>query len=365
VAQLRVDFDMTPALVSGAGIGRYASELAEALTARDDVDLHVEQAYGGAASGAAGRVARGLWREGLYYPLLLGRRARRARAQLVHCPAPYGVRTGGVPLILAAHDVLPLRHPELFTRAMVLHMRHVSARHLRRAERVTCGSEHVRRELIELVGVRPERARVVPYGVPAGFRPMAADRERLRERFGIEGEYVLCVGTLEPRKNLRVALQAYRGLGERRAGLSLVMAGGRGWRNEAFERELAESPDGVVMTGRVTDDELVELYAGAACFLFPSLGEGIGLPLLEAMSCGTPVIASDRTSLPELVGDAGLLVDPSDSHAIGAAIARILDEPQLAAELRERGLRRSERHTWGACAEATVAVYRDALAERV
>jgi glycosyltransferase involved in cell wall biosynthesis len=363
VSPIRLAFDVTPALVSPAGVGRYAHGISAALDRRPDVELERFRSTSSDAGGTLGRVARGLKREGLYYPLLLGRRARRSGAQLVHCPAPYGPRTAGLPLVLSAHDVLPLRHPELFTRTMTAHMRHVSTRHLRKADRVLCGSEHVRGELAELVGVRPERIAVTPYGVDERFRPSERDPDWLRERFNVDGRYLLCVGTLEPRKNLARSVQAFARVAREESDCFLVIVGAPGWRNDAFERELGSAGELVVVTGRVSEDELVRLYGGAACLLFPSLGEGIGFPVIEAMACGTPVVTSDRTSLPELAGDAGLLVDPTDPDAIAAAALRLLREPELARTLRERGLKRSAAHTWEACAEATVAAYRGALGE--
>jgi glycosyltransferase involved in cell wall biosynthesis len=362
VSTIRLGFDMTPAFVSPAGVGRYAHGMRGALARRSDVELHPLASTGSQAGGALGRVARGIVREGLYYPFLLARRARHAGAEVLHCPAPYGPRTGGLPLVLSAHDVLPLSHPELFTRTMTAHMRYVSVPNLRRADRVVCGSEHVRGELVERVGVDPERVSVTAYGVDERFRPTEPDAAWLRGRFGVEGEYLLCVGTLEPRKNLLTALKAFRLVAARSEGRRLVIVGARGWRNELFERELRESARNVVIAGSVSDDELVRLYGGAACLLFPSLGEGIGFPVLEAMACGTPVVTSDRTSLPEVAGDAGILVDPTSPEQIAEAVERILDDRRLRAVLGERGLERSAPHTWPRCAEATLEVYRAALA---
>jgi alpha-1,3-rhamnosyl/mannosyltransferase len=137
----------------------------------------------------------------------------------------------------------------------------------------------------------------------------------------------------------------------------LVVAGGRGWRNSEFERELGRHAGRVVVTGFVSDEELVRLYSGAAVFLFPSLAEGFGFPVLEAMACGAPVVCSDRTSLPEVVGDAGLLADPEDDAALAAACERVLSEDGLAERLRERGLERAAGYSWERCANATVGAY--------
>jgi glycosyltransferase involved in cell wall biosynthesis len=138
----------------------------------------------------------------------------------------------------------------------------------------------------------------------------------------------------------------------------LVLVGGRGWRSAELERTLEAVGDRVRICGFVTDEELAQLYAGAACFAFPSLAEGFGLPVLEAMASGVPVVSGDRTSLPEVVGDAGLLVDPADEDALADALARLLEDRELAAELARRGLERSRGFSWEACAAATAEAYR-------
>jgi len=345
VSDLRVALDMTPAVVSPAGVARYAEGIRRALARQPDVELRELSA----PAGLPGRLGRGIVREGIWYPILLGRRARGA--QVVHCPAPYGARTAGLPLVLSAHDVLPLSRPELFTRTVTAHMRHVGARHLRKADRVLCGSEHVRAQLTELAGVEPERVSVTPYGVDESFRPVRTEPG---------APYVLCVGTLEPRKNLAGALRAFNRVAP--AEVRLVIVGGRGWRNEEFERELAAQGERVTLAGRVSESELVRLYSGAACFLFPTLAEGYGFPVLEAMACGTPVVTSTTTGLPELAGGAALLADPSDDDAVAHALRQVLEDPALAQRLRVLGLARSAALTWDACAEHTLAAYREAIA---
>jgi alpha-1,3-rhamnosyl/mannosyltransferase len=318
----------------------------------------------GTGGGAARRIGAGLARELVYYPLVAGGRARRLGAQLLHASGPFWPRARGIPLVLTLHDALPWRFPELFTRLNVLQQRTVVAAAARRAARVLVGSEHTARELTELVGVAPQRIVVTPYGVDPRFRPTARDPAWLERRFGIRGPYVLAVGTLEPRKNLGTLLRAFARVRGQDAQHALVLVGGRGWRDAPLERALAGAGAGVVRAGRVSDDELVRLYGSAACFAFPSRYEGFGLPVLEAMACGAPVVAGDRTSLPEVVGDAGLLVDPDDEEALASALRRVLTDPELAADLRQRGLARSAAFSWDRCAELTVAVYRAALAER-
>jgi len=177
----------------------------------------------------------------------------------------------------------------------------------------------------------------------------------------VTGPYLLTVGTLQPRKNVEGVVQAFEALARDGAPHQLVVAGARGWRDEALAAKLRRSPAAarVRATGHVDDATLVALYRGAAAFVFPSRGEGFGLPPLEAMACGAPVVCSDRTSLPEVVGDAALLVDPDDAAAVAAALREAL-EPARADELRARGFARAAQFTWERCAEATVAAYRRA-----
>ena len=356
-----VGFDLTPAVMSGAGTGRYPRELLAALSRRGDVTVAQLAASRRRGTGVPSRIAQGLWREGGWYPRALARRARQAGADVVHVPAAFAPRVPDRPVVLTIHDVLPFRYPELFPRVVVAYSRLTWRSAARRAARVITGSEHTRGELVELLGVPAERVVVTPYGVDARFRPQEPDRDLLAKRFGIDRPYVLCVGTLEPRKNLVTALRAFAGIAGETDAL-LVVAGGAGWGNEVFERELPNAPERVRLTGYVSDEELVSLYSGAGCFLFPSLYEGFGLPVLEAMACGAPVVTGDTSSLPEAAGDAALMVPPSDVDAVADAVLRVLTDDALAADLRRRGLERAAARTWDACAAATVDVYRAAVA---
>jgi glycosyltransferase involved in cell wall biosynthesis len=363
---VRVGYDCVPEQLSGSGVGRYARELHAAIQREDDVDV-VPLGRAHASLDSAGpvrRAALGLWREGAYYPRLMEREARAADAVLVHAPGGFLGVVRDRPQVANVHDVLPLRHPELFPRAIVATQRLFLRRRAPRATRVIAISEQTRADVVELLGVASERVVVIPAGVDERFHPSERDADWLRERFGIDGRYVLCVGTLEPRKNLVGALRAFRLAAAERDDVVLAIVGGAGWRNEAYERELAAGgPVRVVATGYVSDAELVRLYGGAECFLFPSLGEGFGMPVLEAMACGTPVVASNRPALPEVVGEGGLMADPLDPEALAEALGRVLDDATLAADLRDRGLAHARRFTWSACASATAAVYREALAD--
>jgi alpha-1,3-rhamnosyl/mannosyltransferase len=214
-------------------------------------------------------------------------------------------------------------------------------------------------------------ARISTTYLAADARFMPRPPETLRPalaQFGLEAQgYVLCVGTLEPRKNLATLFAAYAGLpAALRQRFPLVVAGMAGWRTEGLMQSAADliSSQQVRLLGYVPDDVMPLLYAGAAAFCYPSRYEGFGLPPLEAMACGVPVLTSNRTSLPEVVGDAGLMVDPDDVDGMRERLRQMLEDEAFAQALGQRGLLRSRLFTWERCAQETFAVYEKVLQQR-
>jgi glycosyltransferase involved in cell wall biosynthesis len=268
--------------------------------------------------------------------LVLPVAARRCRAAAIYNPANLA------PLawprnVVQIHDAVALRHPEWYSQPYVSWQRRVLPRVARAAQVVLTVSEFARAELIEFLGIPGRRIRVVPGGVDQRFNP-SVDPEPLRRRLGLERPYVLAVGDRGPRKNLD-ALRPAIGL-LRKEGMELVIAGGgRG-------HQLGSALPGARDLGYVSDDDLPALYAGARAFAQPSLHEGFGLTVLEAMAAGVPVIASSRGALPEVVTGAGLLADPDDWGLFAAAVVRAAtDEPERS-RLREAGRRVASRYTW-------------------
>ena len=265
--------------------------------------------------------------------------------------------------VITIHDLAFLRFPETMTAESHRHYGQV-ARAVRSAERVIAVSRATRDDLGTLLGVGGERVRVIPHGLDPRMWPRPEDEQRrARTAYGLDGPYVLWVGTFEPRKNLPLLLEAFRALRARRPALTLALVGRRGWLDAPIFA-LLDSPEysrGVRVLEGVPRADLPALYSGAALLAFPSRYEGFGLPALEAMGCGTPVVAASVSSLPEVVGDAGLLVPPDDAEALEAAMARVLDGPALAAALRARGLERARGFSWERAARATLAVYREAM----
>lgn len=260
------------------------------------------------------------------------------------------------PLVVTVHD-LGFRHrPEHYTRHGVRFFERALELTRRRAALVLCPSDATRRECVE-AGIADDRLRVVPWGVSSTpVAPAALDAVRVRH--GIQGRYVLWVGTIEPRKNLPALLGAFRRLPE---DVTLVLAGPAGWHEDlTVHREGLEHR--VRLTGFVTGADLAALYAGAEVFCYPSLLEGFGMPVLEAMAQGAPVVTSAGTSTEEVAGDAALVVPPTDEEALADALLRVLEDPALAGRLRTAGSARAAAYTWERTARETVAAYQDAAA---
>jgi glycosyltransferase involved in cell wall biosynthesis len=293
----------------------------------------------------------------------LRRRARGLRLDVLHCPVALAPPRSPAPLVLTLHDAMAWDHPGWLTRGNAVQQRLAFPRAARRAARILSPSEFTRSRVIELLDLEPEVVDVTPEGVDERFCP-GPGSDRLLRRLGIDGPYLLSVGALQPRKNLEAALRAFERLVRDGAEHRLVLAGGRGWSVAGLlgAVESSQVASRIVMTGRLADEDLIDLYRAADCFVFPSRYEGFGLPPLEAMACGTPVVCSNCASLPEVVGDAALLVDPDDEQAIEAALADVISSPQRRTELSARGRERAGLFTWSRCAGLTSAAYERALA---
>jgi glycosyltransferase involved in cell wall biosynthesis len=248
-------------------------------------------------------------------------------------------------------DLSCWKTPECHTPANIAATRRYAERILKSCDGIIANSTHARNDAVEILGIPQERMRVIHPGVAESFFD-AALREpgKPAATYGLEGPYLLFVGCVEPRKNVPGLLRAYRQLPERvRRGLPLVIAGPFGWAGDEIRAMLA-ADSRVKYLGYVPESDLPQVYAGATAFVFPSFYEGFGLPVAQAMAAGIPVVASNRSALPEVVGDAGLLVDPDSTEELSAAIERVATCPQLAAELVQRGRARARDFHWAAAA---------------
>jgi alpha-1,3-rhamnosyl/mannosyltransferase len=353
VSRLRVGLELTALELDRGGIARSARALARQLALRDDVEL-LAFAHGGRVRG---RIARGLLRELAWLPLELPRRARRAGLDVLHCPSPLVPGAPlAMPLVVTVPDVLPWVHPEWMSRANVLQHRLVLERVLPRAAIVLAPSQFTRGELLARFPLHPDRVEVAPLGIDAAFTPGPGGVT------GVEGPYLLAVGTLQPRKDLETALTAFERCADAGLEHALVVAGARGWRDEATLARLRGSRHAgrIHVLGAVDDAAIVSALRGAAALLFCSRYEGFGLPPLEAMACGTPVIAARTGAVAEVVGDAAVLLEPGDDAGFANAALSLLADSELRAELSARGTQHAAAFTWERCADATAAAYRRA-----
>ena len=288
--------------------------------------------------------------------------ARREGIDLLHNTAFVGPLASGCPTVVTVHDLSFLYFPESFRWLRRSYLQIFARMSVRQARRVIAVSESTKQDLVKIYGISPAKIDVVHNGVDASFQPLPADQvAAFRQQKGLPDRFVLFVGTLEPRKNVVGLIEAYAKLPKERP--PLVLVGGKGWfYDEIFARvEALELTGEVHFAGFVPTEELRLWYNAADLFVYPSIYEGFGLPPLEAMACGTAVITSTASSLPEVVGDAGQLVDPTDGEALASAMARVLDNGDLREQMQSDGLAQASGFSWENTARQTVDSYRRAL----
>lgn len=291
--------------------------------------------------------------------------ARRLRLDLLHGTVYANPVAATCPTVVTVHDLSFVHYPATVRRFNRLYLRLVTRLSARRAVRVIADSDSTRCELLAWLGLPAPQVVTVPIAADARFAPGSVEAvERFRRQRGLPARFALFVGTLEPRKNLVRLVDAYAACRRRLADeLPLVIAGSRGWYyDEIFARVSAHGlQDVILFPGFVPADELPGWYQSADVFVYPSVYEGFGLPVLEAMASGTAVITSNTSSLPEVAGDAAILVDPRDVEALADALVRVLNDRDLRQAMGAAGVRQAAKFSWQRCAEETVAVYRAAL----
>lgn len=291
-------------------------------------------------------------------------RARRDRLDLIHSMAFAMPRLAACPAVVTIYDLSFIHYPDSFPARQRQYLEMATADSCRRARRLIAISESGRQDIHRTYGVPLERIDVVTPGVDAAYRPLPPDDvAAFRHRHGLPDRFLLHVGTLQPRKNVPLLLDALALLG--RDDAPLVLVGGKGWLYDAiFSRASVLGLDARVrFAGYVDDDELPLWYNAAAALVMPSLYEGFGLPVVEAMACATPVVAAAASSLPEAGGTAALYFPPDDAGALAARLADVLDRPDVVAQLRAEGPRQAKCFSWARAGEATAAAYDRALDE--
>jgi glycosyltransferase involved in cell wall biosynthesis len=299
-------------------------------------------------------------------PLTLSAELRRNPVDVLHVQftaPPFSP----CPVVVSIHDLSFEHLPQTFKWRSRKQLRITVRRSAREAAQVIALSEYARNDIIDSYSVEPEKVSVIPLAAPVHFRPVVDELElqRVRQTYGIKGDYILSVGAIQPRKNLSRLVAAYSRLRRARPEGNLpklVLVGKCAWLYDETLRTIKELEVGnsVILTGYVPQSDLPALYSGALVFVYPSYFEGFGLPPLEAMQCGTAVIVGDQTSLPEVVGEAGVLVDPFDVDDIAAAIERVIGDPDLREQLRVKGLERAKLFDWRNTARQTLAIYHKA-----
>jgi glycosyltransferase involved in cell wall biosynthesis len=300
----------------------------------------------------------------LWQQLVLPRRLARGDVDLFWSPLMTLPRRCPVPAVVTVHDLTALLLPETHRLKVRLSIFPFLAASLEQAARVVAISEATAADLRFHFPACAPRLRVVPNGVDSAMRPAPpAEVAKIRAELGCPDGYLLYAGTLEPRKNLPLLLDAWEALArDEPATPPLLLAGDRGWRNaRLLARVEALRPLGLRHLGHLDRDALVRLFQGARLFVYPSLYEGFGLPPLEAMACGVPVVAAAAASLPEVVGDAGLLVPPHEPAALASALRRLLSDPAFATDLAHRGQARAALFTWPRAARAMEQIFQEAL----
>lgn len=264
--------------------------------------------------------------------------------------------------IVTVHDLIFIRYPDMVPPAWLDYVGKNIEYSLRRADAIIAISEFTKKDIVDFFKIPEERIRVIHNGVDRYFTPNPENGMRVKEKFGIGGEYLLSVGANEPRKNLQTLLRAFHALPPTvKENHHLVIVGVERYRSEqvyAMINEL-QLERYVIFTNKVSREELSCLYSGAAIFIFPSLIEGFGMPLLEAMACGAPVIASNCTAIPEVVGEAGILIEPLNPDEISQAIENVLGDMSLREGLRQKGFKRVSRFSWEKAAGQTLSLYNE------
>jgi glycosyltransferase involved in cell wall biosynthesis len=297
--------------------------------------------------------------------------AHKAGADLLHVPYFAGPLVPRAPTVVTIHDVIPLRLPLYRAGSRVGAYMRLVARAAHSATLIITISQHARQDIVDALKLPPQRIRVIYEAAGEEYRPISnpAVLAAARTRYGVGERYILYLGGLDQRKNLPQLVRAFaylhRQLGD--PGLQLLIAGNPDRQRGSLFPDPRPIASGLGMEGQIIyrfieEEDKPAIYSGASVFVFPSLYEGFGLPPLEAMSCGAPVICSNRTSLPEVVGDAAISLDPDDMQAMTEAMRSVLTNAELAADLRARSLRQATHFSWHKTAQETVAVYEEAFA---
>jgi glycosyltransferase involved in cell wall biosynthesis len=363
--------DVSAAVHQRAGLGRYAESLVRALVPLigEHLALFYNRENGveplvGLASMPAATVSLGYkpWRMAVWLGQVAHTPFNRyvPNAQLFHAAEHLLMPLRGVPTVLTVHDLIFRQTPEHHKPLNRWYLTSTMPLYCRRADHIIAVSETTRRDLIAAYHLPPEKITVIHEAADPRFQPQPpTGQDRVRAVYGLPEQFLLYVGTIEPRKNLERLLESWAPLYRLGECPPLVIAGKRGWLSDGFFAALEASPAraGVILTGYVPDSDLAALYSAATAFIWPSLYEGFGLPPLEAMACGTPVLSSNASSMPEVVGDAAVLFNPGNADELRECLRSVVRSRALRRDLSLRGLARAATFSWQRTAEETLQIY--------
>lgn len=368
--------DVSAAVHGKAGLSRYAESLVVALAPLLGERLALFQNSLGRRGPLAGwppeRVAGVRWGYKPWRGLVLARHAAHwpmrllpPDAELFHATEHLLPPLGDLPTVLTVHDLIFERFPAYHKRSNYVYLRWAMPLFCRRARAIIAISENTRQDIVDHYHVSPAKIAVIPEAAAPSFVPQPPEVvAQVRERYGLPERYALAVGTLEPRKNLARLVDACGPLFDEGLLDALVLVGARGWLYEGFFAHLAASPwrERIILPGYVREQDLPAIYSGASVTAQPSLYEGFGLPVLEAMACGSPVCASATSSLPEVGGDAALYFDPEDVQEMSETLRAVVGDAARRQQMREAGLARARQFSWAETARQTLALYERLLA---
>jgi glycosyltransferase involved in cell wall biosynthesis len=354
---IRVGLDVSVTQFNSAGASRYSREVVQALHKASTsefelIDLNMPARWYFPQPGLSRKLLVLFW-EFVYSAYLLPYYVRSRHIDLLHCTAPLPMPVGlRLPIVTSMHDVIPFSHPQWFTPLMALRLQGWWLKAARSSVRIIASSKHTQQAIVQYLNFQSSNISVIYLG--NDIRPIVKVSD-------FRQPYILAVGTIEPRKNLLRVLEAFslvRGVLDPH--LKLCLVGGQGWGDLDLVEVIGrfDLKNSVELLGFVSDERLAELYTNAQLLVYPSLYEGFGFPILEAMACGCPVITSRLSSIPEIAGDAAVLVDPMDVEQLANAIRHVLQDDSLILRMRNQGRERSKLFSWKHCAEETLSVYR-------
>lgn len=370
--------DISAAVHSKAGLGRYAASLTEALAARypGRIALFYNRDHGlqppaslRALPARSVRAGYKPWRMAVWLGQLaaIGFDRLLPDAQLYHATEHLLLPLRRAPTVLTVHDLIYRLFPQHHKKLNYWFLNAAMPLFVRRASAIIAISEATKRDLMASYGLPESKITVIYEAAAPHFRPCTAEQiARVRRKYHLPERYMLHVGTIEPRKNLSRGLGALERLRAQGCDLALVIVGSKGWLYDDFFRQLESSPakEAVVLPGYVMDEDLPAVYAGAALTIMASVYEGFGLPILEAMACGAPVLSSNSSSLPELGGEAARYFDPHDVDGMTEAIRQVLVDRELGEAMRQAGFAQAARFSWARAAEETMRLYEQLIASR-